>query len=135
MIIAAARRGVDTRVLTVSQETDVKSTWYAGRARYEQLLKGGVRIFEYRPTMMHAKTLVVDGKWGAVGSMNADNRSLSFNEETVLMMLDDDAAGTVQKQFLDDLAHSDEIHLDEFRKRGFMNRVKETACYAFWRIL
>jgi len=135
LIIAAARRGVDTRVLTVSEETDIKSTWYAGRARYEQLLKGGVRLFEYRPTMMHAKTLVVDGKWGAVGSMNADNRSLSFNEETVLMMLDDGAARTIEKHFLDDLAHSNEIHLAEFRKRGLMGRLKEKACYAFWRIL
>lgn len=135
LICEAARRGVDTRVLTVSEETDIKSTWYAGRARYEQLLKAGVRVFEYRPTMMHAKTLVVDAHWCAVGSMNADNRSLSFNEETVLLMLDDDASATIEKHFMDDLAHSDEIRLESFRKRGMMNRVKETVCYAFWRLL
>jgi cardiolipin synthase A/B len=135
MICDAARRGVDTRILTVSRETDVKSTWYAGRARYEQLLSAGVRVFEYQPVMMHAKTLTVDGAWAAVGSMNADNRSLSLNEETVLMMCDRDAAMTVERQFLDDLEFAQEIELAAFRKRGPWQRVKENVCYAFWRVL
>ena len=135
LMCAAAKRGVDVRVLTVSEATDIKSTWYAGRARYEQLLSAGVRIFEYRDTMMHAKTLIVDGHWCGCGSMNADNRSLSFNEETVLLALDRDAAATLEKHFMDDLAHADEMHLEEFRKRGVMNRVKEKVFYAFWRIL
>ena len=135
MICAAARRGVDTRILTVSEETDIKSTWYAGRARYEQLLAAGVRVFEYKPVMMHAKTLVVDGAWAAVGSMNADNRSLSLNEETVLMMCDRNAATTVERHFIDDLEFAEEIKLEEFRKRGAWQRMKENACYAFWRVL
>ena len=135
MICAAALRGVDVRILTVSDRTDVKSTWYAGRARYEQLLGAGVRVFEYQPTMMHAKTLVVDGHWCAVGSMNADNRSLSFNEETVLLMLDDTAASTLDRHFHDDQEHSNEILLSEFRRRGVGERVKELACYAMWRVL
>lgn len=135
MIADAARRGVDTRVLTVSKEGDIKSTWYAGRARYEELLLAGVRIFEYEPVMMHAKTLVVDGMWAAVGSMNADNRSLSLNEETVLMMLDRGVAATVEKHFMDDLGFAKEMLLEEFRKRGWFERVKERVCYAFWRVL
>ena len=135
LLIDAARRGVDVRILTVSDATDIKSTWYAGRARYEQLLRGGVRIYEYKPVMMHAKTLAVDGLWSAVGSMNADNRSLSFNEETVLLMLDRDAAAVVERHFTDDLAFADEIKLETFRRRGFTDRVKEKVCYAFWRIL
>src|SRR3954471_10063384 len=56
LLIAAARRGVDVRVLTVSKKTDVKTTWYAGRTYYEPLLTGGVKIYEYQPTMMHAKS-------------------------------------------------------------------------------
>lgn len=135
LIADAARRGVDVRILTVSDKGDVKSTWYAGRARYEQLLSAGVRIFEYQPTMMHAKTLVVDGHWCAVGSMNADNRSLSFNEETVLLVLDDEASATVEQHFLDDLEFSKEIRLEEFRERSKWDRIKETVCYAFWRVL
>ena len=135
LIIESARRGVDVRILTVSRKGDVKSTWYAGRARYEELLAGGVRIFEYQPTMMHAKTIVVDGRWSGVGSMNADNRSLSFNEETVFLALDERAASTVERHFLDDLAHSEEIHLAEFRERSNWERLKESVCYAFWRVL
>ena len=125
----------DTRVLTVSGESDVKSTWLAGRARYEELLSAGVRIYEYNPTMMHAKTLTVDGAWAAVGSMNADNRSLSLNEETVLMMLDARAAKTLEQQFMDDIQFAKEIKLSEFKERGAVDRVKETLCYAFWRVL
>ncbi|HWE40871.1 MAG TPA: phospholipase D-like domain-containing protein [Gemmatimonadaceae bacterium] len=135
MIADAARRGVDTRILTVSDQTDVKSTWYAGRARYEELLSAGVRIFEYQPVMMHAKTITVDGRWAALGSMNADNRSLSLNEETVLMMLDERVAATLEQQFHDDLGFAKEIKLDEFRKRGRIERIKESACYSVWRVL
>lgn len=135
LLIDAARRGVDTRVLTVSDATDIKSTWYAGRARYEDLLRDGVRIFEYQTVMMHAKTLVVDGKYSAVGSMNADNRSLSLNEETVLMALDEGVAGEVERHFMDDLKYSDEILLEEFSRRSVTDRIKERVAYSFWRIL
>jgi cardiolipin synthase len=135
LIAEAARRGADVRILTVSERGDVKSTWYAGRARYAELLRAGVRIFEYQPTMMHAKTIVVDGRWCGVGSMNADNRSLSFNEETVFLTLSEQAAGVVEGHFLEDLAHSKEIHLAEFEQRGRWERLKESVCYAFWRVL
>jgi cardiolipin synthase len=135
MIADAARRGVDTRILTAGPNTDVKSTLYAGRARYEELLEAGVRIYEYRRTMMHAKTLVVDGMWGAVGSMNADNRSMSFNEETVLMMLDADVGATLEQHFADDIAHSDEIDLTVFCRRGPWEHVKEHAAHIVWRLL
>jgi len=131
----SARRGVDVRILTVSDKGDVKSTWYAGRARYEELLRAGVRIFEYQPTMMHAKTIVVDGLWCAVGSMNADNRSLSFNEETVFLTLNARAAAVVEGHFMEDQKHSKEIHLAEFSQRGNWEKVKENVCYAFWRVL
>jgi cardiolipin synthase len=135
LIAGAARRGVDTRVLTAGLSSDVKSTLYASRARYEELLEAGVRIYEYRETMMHAKTLVVDGQWSAAGSMNADNRSLSFNEETVLMMLDDALGATLEQHFLEDIAHSDEIDLATFRQRGAMDRLKEHATHLVWRVL
>ncbi len=131
----AARRGVDTRVLTTGEETDIKSTLYAGRARYEQLLTAGVRIYEYRPTMLHAKTLVVDGTWVAVGSMNADNRSLSFNEEVNLLALDSTLGASLDRMFFEDLEYADELKLDEFRKRPLKQKVVERAAYAMWRVL
>ena len=135
MITDAAKRGVDARILTVSAETDVKSTWYAGRARYEELLRAGVRIYEYTPVMMHAKTLTVDGHFSAVGSMNADNRSLSLNEETVLMMIDVNAAETLERHFMDDIEFANEIVLESFQQRSMIDRIKEIACYSMWRVL
>ena len=135
MIADTARRGVDTRILTAGPSSDVKSTLYAGRARYEELMRAGVRIYEYRTTMMHAKTVVVDGMWGAVGSMNADNRSLSFNEETVLLMLDRGMGTTLERQFTDDIAHADEILLATFRQRGAWDRIKESVTHLVWRVL
>jgi cardiolipin synthase len=135
MIADAARRGVDTRVLTTSKETDVKSTWYAGRARYEELLAAGVRIFEYQPTMIHAKTLVADGRWSSIGSMNADNRSMSFNEESNILALDADLAARLERLFHEDLEHSAEITLDEFRRRSLWQRTLEHGAHLVWRVL
>src|SRR5262249_597369 len=86
LLMRAVKRGVDVRVLTVSSKTDVKTTWYAGRNRYEELLRAGVRIYEYQPTMLHSKTIVVDGVWGSIGSMNFDNRSMAFNAESNLVV-------------------------------------------------
>ena len=131
----AAKRGVDVRILTVSKHTDVKSTWYAGRARYEEMLANGVRIYEYQPVMMHAKTITVDGLWSSVGSMNADNRSLSFNEESNLVVLDAGCAADMEKIFLEDLEYSEEISLPAFRRRGFVERMLEHACHLIWRVL
>ena len=135
MLCAAATRGVDARVLTVGNATDIKSTLYAGRAHYEELLGSGVRIYEYRDTMMHAKTLVMDGMWGAVGSMNADNRSMSFNEETMFVMLDADLGSKLEQQFHDDLAFADEVDLATFRKRPVLDRLKERAAHQLRRVL
>ena len=135
LLCDAARRGVDVRVLTVSGSSDVKSTWYAGRARYEELFSGGVRIFEYQPAMMHAKTIVVDGAWLSVGSMNADNRSISFNEESNLVVLDAQAGARMEAMFLEDLTFSKEIDPKEFAGRGWKEKVAEKACHMIWRVL
>lgn len=135
LLCAAAKRGVDVRILTVSKNTDVKSTWYAGRARYEHLLSAGVRIYEYQPVMMHAKTIVVDGLWSSVGSMNADNRSMSFNEESNLVILDEGVASRIEKLFSEDMNYSKEIELAEFRKRGMRERLFERVCHLVWRVL
>lgn len=135
LLCESAQRGVDVRVLTVSEATDTKSTWYAGRAKYEELLKGGVRIFEYQPVMMHAKTLVVDGAWVSVGSMNVDNRSISFNDESNLVILDEGEGARMEGMYLEDLKYAKEIKLDEFSRRGFFEKVAEFVCHLGWRVL
>jgi len=131
----AARRGVDVRVLTTSANTDVKTTWYAGRHRYEELLSGGVRIFEYQPTMIHSKTIVVDGLWGSIGSMNFDNRSMAFNDESNLVVLDSTFGAQMDSVFLDDLRYSKEIKLDEFRRRSVWSKMLEAGAALLSRLL
>ncbi len=135
LLISAAKRGVDVRILTVGSKTDVKSTWYAGRALYEKLLKGGVRIYEYRPTMMHAKSIVVDGLWSSVGSMNFDNRSIAFNNESQIISLDSGIGGQMDQIFLDDLRFSDEIQLKTFQQRSWSGKVLEWGAQKMRRVL
>lgn len=135
MLIEAAKRGVDVRILTTSEETDVRTTWYAGRRRYEQLLAGGVRIYEYQPTMIHAKTIVVDGRWSSIGTMNFDNRSLVFNDETNFVALDADLGRRMEEIFVEDLRYSKEIVLDEFRRRSLKSKLFEHVATLFQRVL
>ena len=135
LLLAAAKRGVDVRVITVSDKTDVKTTWYAGRTYYEKLLEGGVRVYEYLPTMMHVKSMVVDGMWSYVGSMNFDNRSLSFNNESNLVVLDRRIGAQMDSIFMDDLKSSKEIKLDEFRKRPLSGKILEWGAQKLRRVL
>jgi cardiolipin synthase len=135
LLLAAAHRGVDVRVLTVSEKTDVKTTWYAGRTYYEKLLEGGVKVYEYEPTMMHAKSMVVDGLWSYVGSMNFDNRSLSFNNESLLVSLDAGIGAQMDSIFMDDLKSSKDINLDEFRKRPLSGKILEWGAQKLRRVL
>jgi cardiolipin synthase len=131
----AARRGVDVRILTVSKKTDVKTTWWAGRHHYEELLSKGARIFEYQPAMLHSKTIVADGLFSAVGSMNFDNRSMAFNNESQLAVLDTAFGRQMDSTFMDDLRFSQEIKLAEFSKRGFSSRFVETVASVLSRLL
>src|SRR4030095_1848903 len=109
----------------VGGETDVKTTRYAGRYRYEELLRSGVKIWEYQPTMIHSKTISVDGMCGTIGSMNFDNRSLVFNNESNLVVLDRGVVTQMDSAFLDDLKYSKEIRLQEFERRPRWERVLE----------
>ena len=135
MLTRVARRGVDVRVLTVSSKTDVKTTWYAGRYWYEDLLSAGIRIYEYQPTMIHSKTIVVDGLWSSVGSMNFDNRSLAFNNESNLVVLDGKFGSEMDSTFFNDLRHAKEITLPEFQKRSVWNRLLEIGAVTLSRLL
>lgn len=135
LLVEAAGRGVDVRVLVAGPRTDVKTTYYASRYRYEQLLKGGVRIFEYQPTNLHAKTIVADGVWSAIGSMNFDNRSLAFNNELMLASLDRVVGAQMDSIFFADLAFTREIRLVEFRRRVWRERLLEWGANLIWRVL
>ena len=125
LLAAAARRGVDVRILTNGPATDVRSTWLAGRSRYDALLSAGVRIWEYQPTTIHAKTFVVDGVWSAVATLNFDNRSLAYNNEVAFLARDVRVGAVLDSMFREDLRFADEIRLETFRRRPWTDRVME----------
>ena len=126
----AAHRGVDVRILTNGSQSDVKTTWLAGRSRYESLLRAGVRIYEYRPGVVHAKTLVADHTFASIGTMNFDNRSLAYNDEVALVSFDAGDAAVMDSLFADDMRLSDEIRLATFQRRSWMTRILERAARA-----
>ena len=125
LLVDAKHRGVDVRVLTNSAQSDVKTTWLAGRSEYEILLAGGVRIYEYLPGTLHAKTLVADGVLSSIGTMNFDNRSLAYNDEVALVTLDRKTGKTMDSLFADDLRSAQEIRLATFLRRPWTSRVLE----------
>jgi cardiolipin synthase len=126
LLVAAVKRGVDVRVIVPSdQHNDVPATKAAGRAWYGPLLRGGVKMFEYRPTMFHPKTMIVDGLFSTVGSANFDDRSFHLNEEINVFVYDAQFAKRMRDSFERDLAKSNEYTLDMFNHRPLMKRIGE----------
>lgn len=104
LLVAAAKRGVDVRIIVPSDaQNDVPATKAAGRSSFGPLLEGGVKIFEYQPTMFHLKTMVVDGIFSTVGSANFDERSFHLNEEINLFVYDAPFAALMRQRFEHDL--------------------------------
>ncbi len=124
-LVAAARRGVRVRVLVPGEHIDKNFMRIAGRAVYDAMLGAGVRIWEYGPTMLHAKTLTVDGAWASVGSVNFDNRSFQLHDEATLCVQSGDFVAALTAQFDTDLAVSEEIREEHWRDRPLHQRASE----------
>jgi len=135
LLADAARRGVDVRLLLAGPRTDVRLARTAGRARYTRLLAAGVRIYEWEPTTLHAKTFVVDGEWASIGTMNFDNRSLALNDEVTLMVHDTAFGARMDSVFADDLRYAREIDASAFAKRPWTEHVGEWAASLITRLL
>jgi cardiolipin synthase len=121
----AVRRGVEVRVIVPGEHTDVPIVRQASRWHYDLLLRRGIRIFEYQPTMMHAKTMVVDGIWSTIGSSNFDDRSFRLNDEVNVNVYDEGVAAEMERMFFEDLAKSEEITGRKWRRRPWLERIKE----------
>ena len=127
----AIRRGVDVRVVVPGEYTDVPIVRQASRLHYDYLLRRGIRIFEYQPTMMHAKTMVVDGVWSTIGSSNFDERSFRLNDEVNVNVYDGGIAKEMETMFFEDLARSREITMRRWFKRPAIERLKERIAGVF----
>jgi cardiolipin synthase len=131
VVATRARLGVDVRILVPNHLTDAVPIRLAGHSYFDDLLSAGVKIYEYQPAMMHAKTVVVDGVWSIVGSANMDIRSKELNQENVLGILDEGLGRHLQETFLQDLRHAEAIDLERWRKRSAWEHLKERACVLF----
>ena len=127
----ARRRGVRIRLLVDGDRTDAKMVKYASRAQYERLLEEGVDIAEYQPTMMHAKTMVVDGLLSVVGSANFDNRSLELNDELNVAAFDPALASRLLEDFTRDWTESKRLELQAWRSRPLFARDRDWIWSAF----
>ena len=121
----ARKRGVRIRLLTEGDMTDAKPVKFAGRADYERLMEQGIEIYEYQPSMMHTKAVMVDGAMAIVGSANFDNRSLELNDELNAAVFDPALTGRLTSDFEDDLRRSKKLSLDEWRSRPPHIRARE----------
>ena len=133
---AAVKRGVDVRVITPSTGgSDNPMVQHAARRNYQKLLECGVRIFEYPKTLLHQKTMTIDGVWCSIGSSNFDDRSFETNDEITLAFRDAALAAELERIFEKYAPDCREIELDRWKKRGLWQRVKEHAFYALNELL
>ncbi len=125
-ITAAAARGVDVRLL-VPGKSDVRLAQWAARAVYDSLLASGVRVFEYQPRLLHAKTIVVDSSHATIGTANIDYRSFRLNYELNLFTRNSRLCTELVEQFQRDLEYSEEIHADRWARRPWLAKLPELA--------
>jgi cardiolipin synthase len=133
-LIRAARRGVDVQVLTPAKN-DVPIAQWAARALYSALLKHGVRVYEYQPRVLHAKTLIVDDRWATVGSANFDYRSLFLNAEVNLVSTDRTFCEALADQFRTDLQLARAIDPERWRRRSWSSIARERFAWPLRRWL
>jgi cardiolipin synthase len=124
-LIAAVQRGVDVKIMVPGRHIDVAPVRLASQFHYGELLNGGVKLYEYNGTMMHAKNAIVDGLFSTVGSINFDARSFSKNAEENLVVYDRGFADLLEQQFQEDLKHCHQISLRQWEKRGIKSRFFE----------
>lgn len=124
----AARRGVRVEILLPGANTDTPRVRQASRSRWGPLLEAGIRIFEYGPTNLHTKVMIVDGLWCSVGSTNFDSRSFRLNDEANLNVMDPAFAAELAERFADDRTRAREIRIAEWRARPWYLRAGDRAC-------
>jgi cardiolipin synthase len=127
----AVARGVDVQVMVPGRHIDLPMVRFASWHHYGELLAAGVRIFEYRKTMMHNKTMVVDGLYSTIGSINFDTRSMNRNAEESLAFYDRGFAQKMEAMFADDKQNCEEITYRAWKKRGLAQRLAELVFWVF----
>jgi cardiolipin synthase A/B len=123
------KRGVAVHLMIPGAHTDSPFVRRAGCHLYEDLLRAGVRVYEFEPTLLHQKIVIVDAIWSHIGSTNFDARSLSLNEEVGIGVRDAQVARQLKAAFQDDLRRSHELSLEKWRKRPWRSRAFDWFAY------
>ncbi|MEU9803557.1 phospholipase D-like domain-containing protein [Streptomyces sp. NPDC051000] len=135
LLCATARRGVAVQILLPGSHTDKRVCQLAGQHHYEALTDAGVEIFQYRPTMMHAKVMTMDGVVSLVGSTNFNRRSLDHDEEVMLAVMDTEFTDVLDAHYDQDLDVSDRIRAGRWKRRSVRQRLRESAVQPIRRFL
>ena len=122
---AVRERKVDVKIVVPGRHADHFMTRSSSRRLYGPLLEAGAKIYEYKPSMIHTKSLIVDGLWSIVGSTNLDSRSFTLNDEVNLAVLDPAFAKRLERDFINDLAQSREVTYEQWRNRPHIERAHE----------
>jgi len=130
-LVHAVARGVDVRVLVPGPHIDIPIVRMASQFHYGELLDGGVHMYEYQPTMMHNKVMVVDGIWTTIGSINFVNRSMKKNAEANVAIYDRGFAEIVSNTILADIEKSELFTKRMWKKRGVLSRLGEVVFWLF----
>jgi cardiolipin synthase A/B len=124
----APKRGVRV-VLLLPGAIDNNIVRQASRSKFGELLESGVEVYEYQASLLHAKTMMIDGVWATIGSTNLDSRSFALNEELNLVIYDRDVVSRLEKVFADDLAHSRKIDYKRWQDRRYVDRLLELLSF------
>jgi cardiolipin synthase len=125
LIRAIKERQVDVKIVVPGHKSDHALTRNSSRGLYGDLLQNGAKIYEYQPSMIHAKTLMVDGLWAVVGSTNMDSRSFNINDEVNLAAADATLAARLEQDFQKDVTQSHEITYEQWKRRPMIERAQE----------
>ena len=130
LLIEAASRGVDVRILTPGRYSDSRLSQLAGHDKVERLVNANVKIWLYNHTMLHAKIVTVDSHIACVGSANFNHRSLSKDEECCIVALSDSFSKSLDQSFFADCERAEPVDRDRWSQRSFWMRLAERAARA-----
>jgi cardiolipin synthase len=126
----AVKRGVDVKIMVPSATvTDSPIVQHASHHRYGSMLKKGIKIFEYKKTLLHQKVIIVDGIWSCIGSTNFDRRALQLNDEVSMGVLDPVLASQLKAVFADDMKFAEQRTLEQWRHRGLWHKAEDGLAY------
>src|SRR5436853_2849341 len=128
ILCEAKQRGVDVKIMVAGIHNDMRISRYASIHLYEKLLQAGIEVYEYNRTMLHQKTMVVDGIWSTVGTTNFDNRSFALDEESNVCVYDRRLARELEEIFVEDIKECEHITLAKWQQRGWKERFFGALC-------